>query len=85
MSSEHRLPATLATVVVCPGSDHGTLTEAVHAGARVLRCVSCGLMFPVDGGIPVLLLSHAIKNPVVSTDSDSKEQEPDTGSQHDEH
>jgi uncharacterized protein YbaR (Trm112 family) len=43
-------------ILACPGC-HGALSEVVH----YLLCPSCSLKFPVQDGIPVLLLSEAEK------------------------
>lgn len=41
----------LDQVICCPNPDHGTLEQADGG----LRCTTCGAVFEVRGGIPVLL------------------------------
>lgn len=54
----------LMTLLACPSEDHAPLEE-VPAGAPGggaeggLRCTSCGRVFPIREGIPVLLLDDA--------------------------
>lgn len=68
MTSLNRVPDTLAKVLVCPAPDRGVLVDDVLDGAPVLRCTTCELMFPLDGQIPVLLLSHALNVPADGLD-----------------
>ena len=48
----------LMEMLICP-SCHGKLEED-EAQAR-LRCTQCGLAYPVQDGIPVMLIDEAIK------------------------
>jgi uncharacterized protein YbaR (Trm112 family) len=56
------LDATLLEILACPSSDHAPLRIGSPAdpAADVLTCTSCGRMYPVRDGIPVLLLDEAI-------------------------
>jgi hypothetical protein len=56
------LDATLLEILACPSPDHAPLRIGSPADpdADVLTCTSCGRMYPVRGGIPVLLLDEAI-------------------------
>ena len=56
------LDATLLEILACPSPDHAPLRigSPTDPAADVLTCTSCGLMFPVRDGIPVLLLDEAI-------------------------
>ncbi|CAN5751126.1 Trm112 family protein [soil metagenome] len=44
----------LAQILVCP-ADHGELTQ--DETASTLTCQTCGRVFPVEDGIPVMLLT----------------------------
>lgn len=44
----------LAEILVCP-ADHGELTQ--NEVASTLTCQKCGRVFPVEDGIPVMLLT----------------------------
>lgn len=46
----------LAAILVCP-VDHGSLTE--HEDASTLVCDSCGRTYPVQNGIPIMLVPDA--------------------------
>ncbi len=50
------LPADLLELLRCP-ADAGRLTE--HADPPELRCERCGRRYPVEDGIPILLVSAA--------------------------
>lgn len=54
--SSHPIPASLLEIIVCP-ADHGALT--LSASGADLTCASCGLIYPVRDGIPVLLVDEA--------------------------
>jgi hypothetical protein len=45
----------LAAILVCP-VDHGELTE--NEAASTLDCQSCGRVYPVENGIPVMLVTE---------------------------
>ena len=53
-----RLDPALMEVLVCPQC-HGTLQE--DAANSKLRCEKCGLAFPVEDGIPIMLVEEAEK------------------------
>ena len=52
------IDAQLKEILRCP-SCHGDLEED-EAGAK-LRCLGCGLAYPVRDGIPVMLIEEATK------------------------
>ncbi|MEV4616454.1 Trm112 family protein [Kitasatospora sp. NPDC049258] len=54
------LPSSLLEILVCPQC-HAPLTEQVQGEEHELRCTgeTCGLVYPVRDGIPVLLLDEA--------------------------
>lgn len=56
------LDATLLEILACPSPDHAPLRigSPDDPAADVLTCTSCGRMYPVRDGIPVLLLDEAI-------------------------
>jgi uncharacterized protein YbaR (Trm112 family) len=45
----------LAEILVCP-ADHDQLSE--NEEASTLTCQSCGRVYPVEDGIPVMLLTE---------------------------
>lgn len=47
------LDPRLAEILVCP-SDHGDLTE--HLERSELECQVCGRIYPVQDGIPIMLV-----------------------------
>lgn len=55
------LDPVLAEVLACPAPDHGSLRVGAPADpeADALTCESCGRVYPVENGIPVLLLDEA--------------------------
>lgn len=59
---QHRvLDPVLLDILVCPAC-HGALVVEPEAGdARALRCTStgCALVYPVRGGIPIMLVDEA--------------------------
>jgi uncharacterized protein YbaR (Trm112 family) len=55
--------ATLLELLACPSDDHAPLREAVREGAPVLVCTFCRSSFPIEDGIPVLLLDEATAGP----------------------
>lgn len=65
ISAADRIPQGIRDVLACPKC-RGALQDGVLGpkGARsddlALVCVSCGLAFPVEEGIPVLLIERAI-------------------------
>lgn len=48
------LDPRLAEILVCP-ADHGELSQ--NEAASNLNCQKCGRVFPVEDGIPVMLLT----------------------------
>jgi len=67
------LDAQLLEILACPAEDHAPLRPGTpeQPGADVLTCTSCGRVYPVRDGIPVLLLDEAV-------DPDSAQQVADT-------
>jgi uncharacterized protein len=54
---------TLLELLACPSDDHAPLREEVRDGADVLVCTFCASSFPIEDGIPVLLLDEATPGP----------------------
>jgi uncharacterized protein YbaR (Trm112 family) len=52
------LDPLLLEVLACPAKDHAPLM--FDAEAQTLTCTSCGRVFPVRDGLPVLLLDEVI-------------------------
>jgi uncharacterized protein YbaR (Trm112 family) len=57
------IDALLLEILACPSDDHAPLTEETLDGAPVLVCTFCRSSFPIDDGIPVLLLDEATPGP----------------------
>ncbi len=66
-AGETGIDAVLLRIIACPAC-HGELEQTEVAGgaaspdvtaASELRCTSCGLIYPVRDGIPVLLVDEA--------------------------
>lgn len=53
----------LLELLVCPSDDHAPLHEQTRDGADVLVCSFCASIFPIDDGIPVLLMDDATPGP----------------------
>lgn len=54
----------LLDVLACPSPDHAALTVVGdRADPQALACTYCGSTFPVEAGIPVLLLDRATPGP----------------------
>jgi uncharacterized protein YbaR (Trm112 family) len=53
------LDPLLLEVLACPAEDHAPLT--FDDQAQTLTCTSCGRVFPVRDGLPVLLLDEVIQ------------------------
>src|SRR5699024_11818207 len=53
---------SLLDILACPAEDHAPLRPGTpeQPGADVLSCTSCGRVYPVRDGIPVLLLDEAV-------------------------
>jgi uncharacterized protein len=49
----------LLTLLACPSDDHAPLREDGDS----LVCTFCGSRFPIDDGIPVLLIDEATPGP----------------------
>ncbi|MFF0145350.1 MULTISPECIES: Trm112 family protein [Amycolatopsis] len=56
------LDAQLLEILACPSPDHAPLRPGTpdDAEAEALTCTSCGRVYPVRDGIPVLLLDEAV-------------------------
>lgn len=56
------LDPQLLEILACPSDDHAPLRAGTPADpeADALTCTSCGRQFPVNDGIPVLLLDEAV-------------------------
>jgi len=52
------IPADLRVLLACPRCQ-GPLEDAGRVGAPELVCRSCALAYPVEEGIPVLLVDRA--------------------------
>lgn len=57
------IDAELLDMLACPSEDHAPLREEQHDGVDVLVCTHCLSTFPVEDGIPVLLLDEATPGP----------------------
>lgn len=55
------LDEQLLEILACPAPDHARLTPGSpdDPAADALTCTSCGRVYPVRDGIPVLLLDEA--------------------------
>lgn len=49
----------LIEILVCPKC-RGSLRETEAEGAAGLLCAACGLVYPIQDGIPVMLVDKAI-------------------------
>ena len=59
------LDPQLLEILACPSPDHAPLRPGSpdDPDADALTCTSCGRVFPVRDGIPVLLLDEVIAGP----------------------
>ena len=57
------IDATLLRMLACPSPDHAPLREDRRGGAEVLVCTTCESTYPIEDGIPVLLLDEATPGP----------------------
>jgi uncharacterized protein len=57
------LNAELLELLACPSEDHAALREDDRAGSPVLVCTFCESSYPIEDGIPVLLLDEATPGP----------------------
>ena len=55
------LPPGLLDLIACPGADHAPLE--LGEGGDTLVCTSCQSQFPIQDGIPVLLIDEAKPGP----------------------
>jgi len=53
----------LLAMLACPSADHGPLRLEVEKRTEQLVCTICLSTFPVEDGIPVLLLDEATPGP----------------------
>jgi uncharacterized protein len=55
------LDPQLLEILACPSDDHAPLRTGTPTDpdADVLTCTACGRQYPVNDGIPVLLLDEA--------------------------
>ena len=64
------IDSPLKDILVCPAC-HGELRE--DEAASKLRCTKCSLAFPVQDGIPIMLIEEAEKPEGWSAPEDVKE------------
>jgi uncharacterized protein YbaR (Trm112 family) len=57
------IDADLLELLACPSEDHAPLREESRDGTAVLVCTYCATSFPIEDGIPVLLLDEATPGP----------------------
>lgn len=57
------IDAELLGLLACPSDDHAPLREERRGDDVVLVCTHCATSFPVQGGIPVLLIDEATPGP----------------------
>jgi uncharacterized protein YbaR (Trm112 family) len=57
------ISADLLELLACPSDDHAPLQEEKRDGADVLVCTHCATSYPIDNGIPVLLIDEATPGP----------------------
>jgi uncharacterized protein YbaR (Trm112 family) len=57
------IDAELLELLACPSDDHAPLREEHRDGADVLVCTHCATSYPVEDGIPVLLVDEATPGP----------------------
>lgn len=55
-----QLDPELLEVLACPCPEHAPLRLDTDGDTSTLTCTSCGRVYPVRDGIPVLLLDEAI-------------------------
>ena len=53
------IDAQLLELLACPSDDHAPLREEPLGEGSVLVCTHCGSTFPIQDGIPVLLVDEA--------------------------
>lgn len=57
------ISADLLALLACPSDDHASLREQTRNGKSVLVCTHCATSYPIDNGIPVLLIDEATPGP----------------------
>jgi uncharacterized protein len=57
------LDPDLLELLACPSDDHAALREDERDGRPVLVCTFCATSYPVEDGIPVLLVDDATPGP----------------------
>jgi uncharacterized protein len=57
------IDADLLEMLACPSDDHAPLREEQRGGNEVLVCTYCASSYPIEDGIPVLLLDEATPGP----------------------
>ncbi len=57
------LDSALLELLACPSDDHAPLLEEKRGGRDVLTCSFCRSAYPIEDGIPVLLLDEAMPGP----------------------
>jgi uncharacterized protein YbaR (Trm112 family) len=60
------LPPEIRDLLACPRC-RGALDDAGSSSAPLLRCPACGLAYPVEQGIPVLLAERALPSPALGS------------------
>ena len=57
------IDAGLLELLACPSDDHAPLREQSRDGKDVLVCTHCATSFPIEDGIPVLVVDDATPGP----------------------
>ena len=57
------LSAALLAVLACPCPQHASVRAVQTADGAAVECVRCETRFPVEDGVPVMLLDAAIAGP----------------------
>ena len=60
---EAELSAGLLAVLACPCPQHAPVRAVETAQGSAVECVRCATRFPVDDGVPVMLLDAATAGP----------------------
>lgn len=58
----------LLALIICPACGGALEPSPKHES---LRCVRCGNSYPVENGIPILIVDPPVADPGTSTDSDA--------------
>ncbi len=64
------LDPLLLEMVACPAEDHGALHYDEEA--QTMTCASCGRVYRVDDGLPVLLIDEAVTAPAEGDDVEER-------------